>query len=173
MGNQIEIKSTSTLDLQILNLVKRIADVLNSSAEKLCVAESMTAGLLASSIVDLAGASAYFEGGVISYSNRQKHDLLGVSHEILEKFGAVSPQCARAMASGVAKLMGCKHAISVTGFAEREGEDLDSPLVFVGIHSNENTHAFKLNLSAYNTRNEIRQGTVLLALRLFYEQLKN
>lgn len=82
-----------------------------------CVAESMTGGLISKSITDVAGSSEYFLGGVISYSNLAKIAVLGVSKRSIERFGAVSRRVCFEMAKCTKKLFGADFAVSVTGFA--------------------------------------------------------
>jgi PncC family amidohydrolase len=83
-------------------LAERLQAVCIDRGLTLAVAESCTGGLVADSITDIAGSSAYFAGGVVSYSNDSKERLLDVPSEVLEAHGAVSAQVARAMAEGVA-----------------------------------------------------------------------
>src|SRR6185295_16987885 len=78
-------------------------------------AESCTGGLVSKRLTDIPGSSAYVKLNVVTYANDAKHDLLGVSQEILEKHGAVSSECAEAMAAGVRKLANTSFGLSVTG----------------------------------------------------------
>ena len=82
-----------------------------------------------------AGSSAYFVGGVLSYSNDIKHRVLGVRNEILSTVGAVSEQCALEMARGVRKALGVDVGISTTGIAGPDGGSVEKPvgLVYVGL----------------------------------------
>jgi nicotinamide-nucleotide amidase len=84
----------------------------------LATAESCTGGLLASLLTDLPGCSHVFERGFVVYTNEAKHDLLSVSQEILEGPGAVSRECAEAMASGAITHSRADLAVSITGYAE-------------------------------------------------------
>ena len=105
------------------------------SGPTLATAESCTGGTVASRITSLSGSSAYFLGGVVSYSNAVKHDVLGVPQSVLDERGAVSPECAQAMAAGVRKLIGSDIAVSTTGIAGPEGGTTRKPvgLVYIGI----------------------------------------
>ncbi len=100
-------------------------------------AESCTGGLIAKRITDLSGASQVFMGGVVSYTNTVKHDLLGVSAETLEEFGAVSPETALEMAVGVRKACSADIAVSVTGCAGPNSDERGTPVGtgFVGFAS--------------------------------------
>lgn len=94
----------------------------------LAVAESCTGGLIASRLTDIPGSSAYFWGGVVSYSNEAKERLLGVSSETLQKHGAVSSECALEMAAGICRLSGADYGIAVTGIAGPDGGSDDKPV---------------------------------------------
>src|SRR5262245_16111495 len=102
---------------------------------RLAVAESCTGGLLGHRLTSVPGASAYFERGVLAYSNRAKTELLGVPESILSTHGAVSGPCAEAMARGVATLAGASCALAVTGIAGPDGGTPAKPVgtVFVGL----------------------------------------
>jgi len=101
----------------------------------LAVAESCTGGLLGHRLTNVPGSSAYFERGVLVYSNRAKEELLGVPESILRTHGAVSAPCAEAMARGVATLAGAPCALAVTGIAGPDGGTPTKPVgtVFVGL----------------------------------------
>ena len=101
----------------------------------LAVAESCTGGLLGHRLTSVPGSSAYFERGVLAYSNRSKEELLGVPESILRAHGTVSGSCAEAMARGVATLAGAPCALAVTGIAGPDGGTPTKPVgtVFVGL----------------------------------------
>ena len=98
-------------------------------------AESCTGGLLAKLLTDLPGSSAVFRGGVVSYTNGVKAGLLGVPQDLLDRYGAVSPQVARAMAQGARRVLGCDLAVSTTGVAGPDRDDRGNPigLVYLGL----------------------------------------
>jgi nicotinamide-nucleotide amidase len=101
----------------------------------LAVAESCTGGLLGHRLTSVPGSSAYFERGVLAYSNRAKEELLGVPESIVSAHGTVSGPCAEAMARGVATLAGVPCALAVTGIAGPDGGTPTKPVgtVFVGL----------------------------------------
>ena len=103
----------------------------------LSTAESCTGGLVAHLITEVAGSSRYFRGGVVSYSNEAKLELLEVPREVLEAHGAVSAQVARAMAEGAAQRFGSDLAIAVTGIAGPDGGTPAKPvgLTYVAVES--------------------------------------
>lgn len=99
------------------------------------VAESCSGGLICHRLTNISGSSDYFQGGVVTYSNRAKMDLLGVAGDILEQKGAVSPETAAAMAQGVKELFHADFGLAVTGIAGPTGGTPDKPvgLVFMGL----------------------------------------
>lgn len=131
-----------------------LVDLLRERNLKIAFAESCTGGMISSGIVDVPGSSDVFLGGVISYSNEIKHNVLGVSSEILEKYKAVSSECAIAMAQGVRKLTGADIAVSVTGVAGPDGGTPSKPVgtVWLGIADMKGSRSYLLNLSGKRTR---------------------
>lgn len=112
----------------------RLSDLLVINSLTISTAESCTGGLIGHIITNTPGSSAYYMGGVISYSNQAKCDLLGVSPETLEKFGAVSEQTAKEMAAGVKERFKTDVGLSVTGIAGPDGGSDEKPVgtVFMG-----------------------------------------
>jgi nicotinamide-nucleotide amidase len=113
----------------------------------LAVAESCTGGLVGHRLTAIAGSSAYFERGVMVYSNRAKEEMLGVPPEVLRVHGAVSAPCAEAMARGICAVSGAACGIAVTGIAGPGGGTPTKPVgtVFVGIavHGEVETRRFR------------------------------
>ncbi|MFC2114716.1 competence/damage-inducible protein A [Bacteroidota bacterium] len=98
-----------------------IGHLLLQNKVSLAVAESCTGGYLSHLITSIPGSSAYYKGGIIAYSNEIKSQILKVESGILEQYGAVSQECAEAMASGVRKLLNSDYAVSTTGIAGPDG----------------------------------------------------
>lgn len=94
------------------------------------VAESCTGGLVCATITDIPGASAVLRGGVVSYAIPVKHDVLGVSQDIIDApgVGVVSCPCACAMAEGARRILGCDYAVSITGIAGPGGAEPGKPV---------------------------------------------
>jgi PncC family amidohydrolase len=109
----------------------RLGDALLSNGWKLATAESSTGGLIGHVITLVPGASRYYVGGVISYSNLAKEVELNVPHELIEEHGAVSAEVAQAMADGVRSRFGVDLGVAVTGIAGPEGATPGKP---VGTH---------------------------------------
>lgn len=118
-------------------LEAKVGELLRQKGLTLAVAESCTGGLLGMRITEISGASDYFLGGVITYSNAAKNKVLGVSKEILEKHGAVSAECARAMAEGARALFRADLALAITGIAGPTGGTPEKPvgLVYIALAS--------------------------------------
>jgi nicotinamide-nucleotide amidase len=114
-------------------LAAEVVAALMRRSETVAVAESCTAGLLGAAITDIAGSSSVFPGGIISYANEVKNRELGVPMEILETYGAVSDQCARAMARGIRERLDATYGISVTGIAGPDGGTSEKPVGTVWI----------------------------------------
>lgn len=102
-----------------------------------CFAESCTGGLCSAFITEISGASEVFDFGAVTYSNAMKEKLLGVSHETLAEFGAVSLQTARQMARGIAAFSGAEIGVGVTGIAGPGSDGTDKPvgLIYLGVHT--------------------------------------
>lgn len=118
-------------------LAKNIFNFLRAHERTLAVAESCTGGLLANAFTDIPGASKVFAGGFVCYNNEAKMAMLGVPEDILLQHGAVSAECAVAMADGAAERLGTDYALSVTGFAGPSGGTPDNPVgtIHIGYHS--------------------------------------
>jgi len=116
-------------------LEERVVAACRARGVTVVTAESCTGGLVAARITSVPGASAVFLGGVVSYANTMKRDVLGVPQAVLERAGAVSAECAAAMAAGARGRLGADVAVSVTGIAGPEGGTPLKPvgLVFFGL----------------------------------------
>ena len=99
-------------------------------------------------LTEVAGSSEYFIEDAVTYSNEAKIRTLNVSHELLDQYGAVSPQCAEAMASGMRERAGTDYAISVTGIAGPDGGSEEKPVgtVYIGFADKSQTKSIKLAL---------------------------
>jgi nicotinamide-nucleotide amidase len=119
------------------SLARVVADQLKAQGRTLAVAESSTGGMLANSFADLCGACKFFQGGIVGYSNEAKMLLLACPECLLSQHGAVSAECAVAMATGVAEQLGADYGLAITGFAGPAGGCGENPIgtVFVGLHA--------------------------------------
>jgi nicotinamide-nucleotide amidase len=138
--------------------------------QTLAVAESCTGGWLGETLTEVSGSSSYFLGGVISYSNDVKVDLLNVDRQILDQHGAVSAIVAEQMAIGVKSKLKSDWGISITGIAGPTGGTETKPvgLIYLGIaYPDGKVEAIELRFSPSRGRNWIRKATVMSALDLF------
>ena len=155
-------------------LESAVGRLLKERGATLALAESCTGGLLAKRLTDIPGSSAYFKEGLVTYTNESKERLLGVPHDLLLEYGAVSEPVARLMAEGVRKLASSDYGLSITGVAGPDGGTKEKPvgLVFVGLSDAGGTIAERLDLTAWaRSREAIRERSAnrafdLLRLRL-------
>jgi len=121
----------------ILEMVAKIGQQLQDRGWTLGTAESCTGGLVGHYITNLSGSSAFFLGGVISYANQVKRDLLGVPEQALLAYGAVSQEVALAMAQGVRRLLSVDVGVAVTGIAGPLGATAGKPVgtVYIAVAS--------------------------------------
>ena len=142
----------------------------------IATAESCTGGYISKRLTDIPGASEVFLGGLVTYSNESKINLLGVNAETIEKHGAVSRETACEMASKVAEKMGADIGVGITGIAGPGGGSEEKPvgLVYVGVCFKGETEVFELPRRKNSTRERIRLSAASSALDLVRRQvLKN
>lgn len=134
LGDRVYGRDEQTLEEVVVNL-------LTEQKITLATAESCTGGLISNRITNVSGSSQVFLSGVCTYSNDAKASILGVPRKLLEDYGAVSEQVARAMAEGVIKLSGADWGIAVTGIAGPTGGSDEKPvgLVYFGLADGKNT----------------------------------
>ena len=146
-----------------------VGELLRKKGMAISTAESCTGGLVASLLTSVPGASDYFLGSVVSYAYSVKENVLGVSPDIIGRYGAVSPECAAAMADGVRRLTGSDFAVSTTGNAgPAASENKDVGLVWVGISSEYGTQTMDFHFHNDRIRNRERfAASALDAVRKF------
>ena len=132
-------------------------------------AESCTGGLLSSLLTDVEGSSAYMQGTVVAYANEVKEKLLGVKHETLEKYGAVSEETAREMARGAAKLMGTDIGVGITGIAGPGGGTEEKPVgrVYIAVAGPQGEQVRANDFCG--DRDEVKLQTASTALRMLVD----
>jgi len=143
---------------------------LRSINKSLAVAESCTGGLLSSRFTDIAGASKVFNGGVVCYNNEIKQTVLNVPSAILDQHGAVSAECAIAMATAVAELMESDYALAITGYAGPEGGNEPAGTVYLGYHSPVGVWSHKVFLPG--NRIAVKERAVMAALDFLRRKLE-
>ncbi len=151
----------STIDDQVAGLL---------DGHCLAVAESCTGGLLAARLTDRAGASAYFAGGGVVYSNEAKSDLAGVDPALIERFGSVSVEVADALAEGIARRFSADLGVGITGIAGPDGGTEDKPvgLVYISVWGEREGGGHRLSRRTVlpGTRADIRDRSVTVAMHL-------
>ena len=125
-----------------------VGKLLIERKETLSVAESCTGGLVGMRLTDVPGSSAYFLEGAVTYSNEAKIRTLNVSHELLDKYGAVSAETAEAMAKGMRERAESDYAVAVTGIAGPDGGSEEKPVgtVFIGYADKLGTKSLRMTL---------------------------
>lgn len=154
-----------------MNLEEKIVRELQKRGYTITTAESCTGGLLAGGILNVSGASAVYNEGHITYSNEAKERLLGVSHDTLEQYGAVSEQTAAEMAMGAARVANANVGLSTTGIAGPGGGTPEKPvgLVYVGCCINGDVTVEECRFSG--NREDNRNAAVEAVLRLLLDKL--
>lgn len=148
-------------------MMKLCSDVLSAlSGKSLVTAESLTGGGIGSALTAVAGSSAVYKGGIISYTNWVKEYILGVSHDTLEIHGAVSLQTAEEMAVGARKLLHADVAVSVTGLAGPGGDEYGNPVGTVCIGYCDEWESFAVRHHFKGDREAVRHQTIQAALEL-------
>ena len=134
-------------------------------------AESCTGGMIAARMVNAPGVSAVLKSGFITYANEAKEELLGVSHDTLEKFGAVSRETAEEMAEGAVKAAHTDAAVAVTGIAGPDGGTKEKPvgLVYIAVNVRGNVEVREYHFSG--SRQKIRESVTAAALTFLREKL--
>ena len=161
--------------VDISSLEELIRDLLKEQDLTLGCAESCTGGLIAKRMTDLSGASQVFKGGIVSYTNEVKANVLGVPQEMLDQYGAVSAPVAQAMAEGARKVLNCDIAISTTGVAGPDKDDRDNEVgtMFVAIATKDGSYIRPLTLGTRPMRQRLRTQTAHHAFDLARRYLQN
>jgi nicotinamide-nucleotide amidase len=156
-----------------VTLETALGALLKEKGLTLAVAESCTGGLLGGRLTAVPGSSAYFLGGVISYANSVKVRRLGVPARLLAKHGAVSAECAAALARGARRAIGADVGISITGVAGPDGGTKEKPvgLVYAAVAGPGSALAVK-KLEINGPREAVRSRAVTAALRLAYDAVR-
>lgn len=148
---------------------EKLVELLLREHMTITTAESCSGGLLAGTLINVAGISAVYEEGYVTYANKSKRKLLGVKEETLDKYGAVSSRTAKEMAEGAAKAAEADVAIAVTGIAGPDGGTAEKPvgLVYIGCFVKGRTEIIECHFTG--ERYQVRSQTVQRALELALE----
>lgn len=153
-------------------MIEELLEQLAGMGRTLAVAESLTGGMLAEQIVNVPGASEVFRGGVVAYVNEVKASVLGVSKKLLDSSGAVDPEVAGAMATGVVRLLGADIGIATTGVAGPDPSDGQQPgTVFIAVDVVPSGVEVVRGLKLEGDRQQIREQTAAAAFALLAEVL--
>jgi nicotinamide-nucleotide amidase len=147
-------------------ILEKVSKILKEKKFKIATAESCTGGLISNYLTNISGSSEYFDRGIVSYSNKAKTELLDVSEDILNKYGAVSEQVARAMAEGIRKKSNVDIGIATTGIAGPTGGTKDKPvgLVYISISTINKTIVKRFQF--LGTRLENKESTYKASLEM-------
>ena len=146
-------------------IAKKLGAVIKKRGLLLVTAESCTGGMLAEIITSIPGSSAWFERGLVTYSNIAKHELLGVKLATIERYGAVSLEVAKEMADGALINSHAQISIAITGIAGPDGDTKDKPIgmvCFAFAQKDKHTQAFLQQFSG--NRTNIRKQAIRFAL---------
>ena len=141
-----------------------VGERLIEKEKTLSVAESCTGGLIGNRLTDVAGSSRYFRGGIISYGNQAKMDMLRVSAQTLADHGAVSAKTATEMAVGVRSCMHADLGLAVTGIAGPDGGSRDKPVGTVHIALSTQKGTFTEKYCFWGKRKQIKRNSATMAL---------
>lgn len=152
-------------------LSQEVIDLLRARGDTIAVAESLTGGMLAATLTAIPGASMAFRGAVVAYATGLKAELLGVPAALLDSYGPVHPDVARAMAEGVRSRLDAAVGAATTGVAGPDPQD-GQPVgtVYIAVSAGGDTTVRSLALSG--DRNQIREATVRESLSLLICRLR-
>lgn len=159
----------SILPADLTALAQRVIAANREQGRVLALAESCTGGLVTAALTEVPGSSAVLDRGFVTYSNEAKHQMLGVSNDIIDAFGAVSIACAWAMAQGALKHSGADVAVAITGIAGPDGGSELKPVgtvVFARAVRGSDELVAEEKLIKGADRTEIRHQAALVALEL-------
>ena len=153
-------------------LLDNLTDIVKDKSLTIATAESATGGLIANTLTNISGSSNYFDRGLVTYSNRAKVELLGVSENDLNEHGAVSNVVAKQMAEGARKKSNVDIAISTTGIAGPTGGTEEKPVgtVFIGFSSKKETVVKRFQFDG--SRLEIKEKFCNAALEMILSNIR-
>ncbi|HWJ82786.1 MAG TPA: CinA family protein [Nocardioides sp.] len=153
-----------------MGAASELVDQLQDHDATVATAESLTGGRLAARLTEAPGSSAVYLGGVVTYATEAKRGVLDVPEEVVERYGVISEECARAMAEGARRLFGSTYALSTTGVAGPDTQE-DKPVgtVFVGLAGPDGTSVLSLDLDG--DRQSVQEDTVAAAVAALADQV--
>jgi nicotinamide-nucleotide amidase len=155
------------MDKELFVLAQKTGQFLSTHGKTLALVESCTGGLIAATLTDVAGSSAWFDRGFVTYSNQAKMDMLGVKPETLQQYGAVSAETATQMVAGALMHSNAECAIAVTGIAGPGGGTVDKPVGTVFIAWQWRGEKVQVMHKQFvGNRQSVRRQTVKVALMM-------
>ncbi|BEV00537.1 CinA family protein [Novosphingobium olei] len=157
---------------QIVDLARRVIEENAARGRTVALAESCTGGLVAAALTEIAGSSAVLDRSFVTYSNESKNEMLGVSMDVIDTFGAVSIAVAWSMAQGALKHSRADVAVAITGVAGPGGGSEQKPVgtvVFAKAERGEDPEAVNAELKFFEnatTRSDVRREAAICALEL-------
>ena len=160
-------------DSELMQLSEQVGLALKARRATVTTAESCTGGWIAKTLTDIAGSSAWFERGFVTYSNEAKVEMIGVSEATLEAHGAVSEQVVAEMAVGALRAAKATYALSVSGIAGPDGGSAEKPVgtVWFGLACASGqgiTHVERFD----GDRESVRRQATIFALRMLWQQFR-
>ncbi len=151
-----------------MSLEKQLGQILKENQLTIATAESCTGGLVSSRLTDVSGSSEYVKLNFVTYANEAKHEILKVSWDILNNYGAVSEECAESMAHGLQAATGCDVALCTTGIAGPTGGTPDKPvgLMYTSVKYKNIVTVKEIRLPENLARIEMKQQFANEALKL-------
>jgi len=159
-------------DQTLIQMSQSVQDLATEKKVRVVTAESCTGGLVGGLLTELAGSSNFFERGFVTYSNHAKLEILGVSGAVIRTFGAVSPECAHAMAEGALKNSHAQLAVAITGVAGpgAHGPKPEGYVCFATAMKDAETLTREEHFGALG-RSNVRLASVKVALEMLLERL--
>lgn len=146
-----------------------LAELLTGRGETMSCAESCTGGMIGAMITDIPGASSFFNGSAVTYSNGSKTDILGVPEDVIASHGAVSMETAEAMALGAAKAYSSDYSVAVTGIAGPGGATPEKPVGLVYIAVSDGSRCIVSRNVFDGDRGTVRRKTAEHAIDLLFD----
>lgn len=163
------------MNSSITSLTQQLAQTLLTKGFKIALAESCTGGLLAAYLTSLAGSSSWFERGFVTYSNQAKEESIGVSQELIEQYGAVSEEVAKAMAEGALNHSLAQVSVAITGIAGPGGGSANKPVGMVcfawGMRVDDQIQTRSQTKQFSGDRQSIREQACVYAIESLLAQL--
>lgn len=160
------------MNKEVLEVIQQVHEIFRSRRLTLSLAESCTGGLISHYLTTLPGASEFFEAGLVTYSAESKRKALGISFELIERYGIVSEETAKEMAEKARLLFKTDFGLSTTGNLGPDVlEDKERGLVFIAASKEGRTFSRELRLAGDRTEN--KEQASLFALRFLVETIKS